>query len=65
MLFSTGVRICFKKDKQRKFVFRTQRSTIDRVSKIKPIKVLSGFRREEKMAVLFFDIKRVYDMINQ
>ena len=48
---------------ERQFGFMKQRSTIDAISKIKT-KILDGFRRKEKTAAIFFDIKKAYDKVN-
>ena len=41
-----------------------QRSIIDAISKIM-IKILYEFKRKEKTAAIFFDIKKTYDKINR
>ena len=46
-----------KDDKQ--FNFRNQRSTIDVLSKVT---TKNGFRKQ-KMAIIFFNIKKVYDKV--
>ena len=47
----------------RQFGFRKQRSTIDVISKI--TKILDGFRRKKKTAVIFFNIEKAYDKVNR
>ena len=44
----------------RQFVFI---STIDEISKL--TKILDGFRRKEKIAAIFFNIKKAYNKINR
>ena len=53
-----------KKIDDREFGFRKQRSTIDATSKI-TTKILYGFRKKKKTAVIFFNIKKAYDKLNR
>ena len=49
---------------KRQFGFRKQRSKIDIISKITS-KIINGSRRKEKIAAIFFNIKKVYDKVNR
>ena len=40
------------------------RSTIDTISKL-TTKIIEGFKRKEKTAAIFFEIKKAYDKINR
>ena len=55
-------------EKEKKYArqsgFRKQKSTIDAISKL-TTKILDGFRRKEKTAAIFFDIKKAYDKVNR
>ena len=53
-----------KKIDDRQFGFRKQSSTIDATSNITTT-ILNGFRRNEKTAIIFFDIKKAYDKVNR
>ena len=49
-----------KKIDYRQFGFRKPRSKIDTISKI-----LNGFSKREKTAVIFFDIEKAYYKVNR
>ena len=53
-----------EKKMDRQFGFRKQRTTLDAISKI-TTKILDGFRRKEKTAAIFFDIKKACDKVNR
>ena len=53
-----------EKINDRWFGFRKQMSIIDILSKI-TTKILDRFRRKEKTAAIFFDIKKTYDKFNR
>ena len=53
-----------KKIDDRQLGFRKQSSTIDTISKITTI-ILDGFKKKEKIAAIFFDIKKAYDKVNR
>ena len=50
-----------KKIDDRQFYFRKQRITVDAISKI----FLNAFRRKEKTAAIFFNVKKAYEKINR